>query len=282
MVDAWLNFVMNTALIYGNPPPAKELAAMEDCRWILKTGSAPATKNHRRSLERWKVEDALRVLRTTKDKAILDQVFSSNGHQVEESPDSPKEEYALPPDVVLRYLKQMETVPRLTYEKANFEVGMIVEAPLHEEDFMYGESLRTGCIHRYEKDRSISASHYGLIHTKLRKFIVVALHSRHYVAIPLYSHNQDGLSKVPEKDEFVSVHDVRNGEEALQQSNHEPLIAYTRPECSALWRQTTAHLVYPVSRNYNLRITRIGSLDADSTDLLLKQFRSCLGYQEGY
>lgn len=157
-----------------------------------------------------------------------------------------------------------------------------------EEDFMYGASLHRAAAGRggssssstkAHGDRfSISASHYGYIHTKLRKFVVVALFAQHYVAVPMYTHNGEGLEKKPDRSEFVSVRDARSGvvggavlAEGL--SDHRVLVAEMRPEAMRLYEKTTVHFAYAVSRGYALKVTYLGELERGSRQKLLGLYR---------
>ena len=198
---------------------------------------------------------------------------------------------SLSPDWVWERLPQAETTVREMLRKENFQIGLIIEAPLHEEDFMYGRSLASAkSTDQHNNKHAISASHYGYIHTKLRKFVVVALLQDHYLALPMYSHNSEGLEKKRDKNEYVSIHDVRNGngngsgnegegegegEGIAKLSDHEPLVTKDmRLDSFKLWRRTTVHVTYPISRNYHLRVSQLGSLTEESTKRLVQLFRT--------
>ena len=163
---------------------------------------------------------------------------------------------------------------------------------------MHGATLSSDTTSSSSPDFSITPSHYGYIHTKLRKFIIVALFAQHYVALPMYTHNGDGLDKKPDKNEFVSVRDARtttatnwrkrrigaDGKKVkagvaatAALSDHEVLIAEMRPETTRLYEKTTVHVAYAVSRNYQLRVHWLGDVEAAGVGRLVELWRSYMG-----
>ena len=157
--------------------------------------------------------------------------------------------------------------------KHRYRLGTIVRAPLHEEDYSGGNCdsypLETRAL---MKAKTITESPVGgVIHTKFRKFIVVALFDDHYLAVPLYSYNGDGLIE-KKADEYVSIQDHRS-DPIKPQSRHgllytgnlESHVAHYEP-------MTSAHFAYPVARKYKLPVVYEGELRADSTKLLLRLY----------
>ncbi|KAK0514933.1 hypothetical protein JMJ35_002312 [Cladonia borealis] len=166
--------------------------------------------------------------------------------------------------------------------KHRYRLGTIVRAPLHEEDYSGGNCesypLETRAL---MKAKTITESPVGgVIHTKFRKFIVVALFDDHYLAVPLYSYKGDGLIE-KKADEYISIQDHR-AETIKPQSRHGLL--YTgnlETHVDHYEPMTSAHFAYPVSRKYKLPVVYEGELRADSTKLLLRLYgASMLGGAE--
>ncbi|KAL8848034.1 MAG: hypothetical protein Q9221_006939 [Calogaya cf. arnoldii] len=95
-----------------------------------------------------------------------------------------------------------------------YKLGMIIRAPLHEQDSAVarrpgaggaGSSVATAASEATKAEHYRTESRNGTIFSKQRKMIVVALHTDHYVAIPLYTHNGRGLVNKRQPEEFVSV-----------------------------------------------------------------------------
>ena len=80
-----------------------------------------------------------------------------------------------------------------------YRPGLIIRAPLHEQDYITANSTITA-----PDNRSITPSEFGNIHTKYRKMIVVACFAKHYIAVPLFTHNGRGLVN-KKANEYVSI-----------------------------------------------------------------------------
>lgn len=146
---------------------------------------------------------------------------------------------------------------------------MIIRAPLHEQDSRgeartlgSGSSIASNASEATLAEKYTTPSRFGPIFTKSRKMIVVACHQDNYVAIPLYTHNGRGLVNKTSPDEFVSVKDHRDQDEEWKQlSRWKPLVTeYVREGIDPYEPKTTAHLAYPVSRNYRLPVVKEGYL----------------------
>lgn len=162
--------------------------------------------------------------------------------------------------------------------KEDYKPGMIIRAPLHEQDSR-GDARSLGTNSNVSvasasseatlAEKYTTPSRFGTIFTKYRKMIVVACHQDNYVAIPLYTHNGRGLVNKARPDEFVSVRDHRYKErekgEWRQLSKWEPLVTeYVREGIDLFETKTTAHLAYPVSRRYGLPVVNEGWLRGSS------------------
>ena len=100
--------------------------------------------------------------------------------------------------------------------KLLFKPGMIIRALTHEQDFHDTADGSTMTI----ADKYTTESKFGLIHSKYRKMIVLALYETHYLAIPLYTHNGNGVARKSRPDEYISVRDHRSSGPFTQQTRH--------------------------------------------------------------
>ncbi|KAL8738459.1 MAG: hypothetical protein Q9190_008005 [Brigantiaea leucoxantha] len=168
--------------------------------------------------------------------------------------------------------------------KSHFKPGMIIRAPLHEQDFKGGKGTSIAgsnatAVTAAADEKYTTESRFGPIFTKYRKMIVVAMHEDNYVAVPLYTHNGKGLKHKTAPDEFVSIrdhrlqdhHDQHGGWSKL--SKWDPLVTeYVRDGIDVFDRMSTAHLAYPVSRKYVLPVVHEGQLRATSLRMLVELF----------
>ncbi|KAI4233214.1 MAG: hypothetical protein L6R40_007137 [Gallowayella cf. fulva] len=164
----------------------------------------------------------------------------------------------------------------------DYKLGMIIRAPLHEQDSANARrpgggggcsSVATNSSEATLAEHYKTESKFGTIFTKYRKMIVVALHQDHYVSIPLYTHNGRGLVNKRQPDEFVSVKDHRLGEDFVPLSRWEPLITESiREGIDVFDRKSTAHLAYPVSRRYQLPVVYEGRLRKSSYGILVSLY----------
>ncbi len=148
--------------------------------------------------------------------------------------------------------------------KEIFKPGMIIRAALHEQhlDDTAGDT-----------DKNKVESRFGAIHTKFRKMIVVGLYQDHYIALPMYTHNGNGLSNKAQPDEFISVKDHRSKVAFANLSKYQALVTETVNEGIELFHpKATLHLTYPVSRKYDLPVVYEGRLDKSSIKNLVGLF----------
>lgn len=187
-------------------------------------------------------------------------------------PPSYNRSYTPEPDKDLLRVRR-EANHGIRLRKEDYTPGLIIRAPLHEQDSR-GESGTHGSCSSVASNGSqatlaekyTTASRFGPIFTKYRKMIVVACHEDNYVAIPLYTHNGKGLVNKARPDEFISVKDHRDKDEDWKRlSTWEPLVTeYVREGIDPYEPKTTAHLAYPVSRSYRLPVVKEGWLEAAS------------------
>lgn len=149
--------------------------------------------------------------------------------------------------------------------KEAYRPGMIVRAAIHEPNLdQIGRSSIT-------IDRSVTETFYGLVTSKMRKLIVIALYDDHYTAIPLYTHNGHGLSRKAKPNEYVSVRDHRRRGPFNALSVHKALVTeQLKPDVDLFDPVTTAHLTYSVSRPYILPVVHEGFLESASTEELIE------------
>ena len=147
--------------------------------------------------------------------------------------------------------------------KHEFQAGMIINANHFEEDRNQGES-RGVSNHR-------TRTSLGFVHHKTRYMIVAKLYHTHYVCVPLYTHEGNGLQgKEQYAQEFMSVRHgrIRKSDFNNQSVGRELVTDGTGPRLDPL---SVAWLTHTVSRDYGLNVAKCGSLDADSLTRLLQQ-----------
>ncbi|KAL8797794.1 MAG: hypothetical protein Q9195_000146 [Heterodermia aff. obscurata] len=151
-----------------------------------------------------------------------------------------------------------------------YRPGLIIRAPLHEQDYMTANSTVT-----IPDNKSITPSEFGLIHTKYRKMIVVACFARHYIAVPLFTHNGRGLVN-KKTNEYVSIRDHRNKSRSFRAlSQYKPLTTeHMNDETNILDVLTTAHITYPHSKHYSCKVVHEGHLDTGSINHLVALFNT--------
>ena len=153
-----------------------------------------------------------------------------------------------------------------------FKPGMILRCSMHEEDCA-GTSRGADIT---VASKFVSKSFAGNVFTKIRIMIVVATHKHHYCAVPLYTHNGNGLSKktTEEKVEYISVRDHRIEGKFIPQSEHGFLrTEYIKPGINILDPRSTAHINYSLPRKYDLPVVFQGYLSGSATDRLVKLYR---------
>ncbi|MCJ1474197.1 hypothetical protein MMC13_002855 [Lambiella insularis] len=103
-------------------------------------------------------------------------------------------------------------------EKAQYKPGMIIHAVLPEPD---GAKSNTpsGQSSTVSAAGDVIMSAYGPIFIKARPMIVVALHEKHYVAVPCYTHSGKGIGH-RNPDEYITVHDHRSTQPLAAQDGY--------------------------------------------------------------
>ncbi|KAL9134850.1 MAG: hypothetical protein Q9175_003970 [Cornicularia normoerica] len=174
-------------------------------------------------------------------------------------------------------------------QKMDLAVGMIIRAPVHEEDGTEGgkaidlpppagDSHQSHASNQSKMDRYTSQWSFGHISTKVRIFIVVALLNRHYLAVPLYTHNGTGIGKKKNPTEYIYVHDklrAKGGVSCPPHPNKEgwealsAVISRDDRNVPAYERTSCVHFAHPVPRRYGLNVGLEGKLEDASTVRLM-------------
>ncbi|KAI9877659.1 MAG: hypothetical protein M1830_003178 [Pleopsidium flavum] len=148
--------------------------------------------------------------------------------------------------------------------KELYKPGMIIRAAVHEQhlDDAIGKT-----------DKNKTESKFGAIHTKIRKMLVIALYQDHYVALPIFTHNGNGLSNKAKPDEFVSVKDHRSKAAFTNLSKHQALVTETVNDgIDLIHPKSTAHLTYPICRKFDLPVVQEGHLEKASIKSLTELY----------
>ncbi|KAI4203414.1 MAG: hypothetical protein LQ350_001935 [Teloschistes chrysophthalmus] len=175
----------------------------------------------------------------------------------------------LPVEERRQSLVEQEAYQGSVFKKNFFRPGMIVRGILHEQDHIATSRGSNITI----SERNHTDSRYGPICTKFRKMIILTLHHDNYTAIPLFTHNGQGLAFKPNPEEFVSSRDHRAREQSPPQSKHEPLDTEIMDKgIDLIDVKSTAHFTYSLSRRYELPVVHEGELKKNSLNRLIDLF----------
>ncbi|KAL8964142.1 MAG: hypothetical protein Q9183_004665 [Haloplaca sp. 2 TL-2023] len=167
-------------------------------------------------------------------------------------------------------LVEIERNKGRVYKKYEYRPGMIVRGVLHEQDYIATSKGSNITI----SDRNRTDSRYGPICTKWRKMIVLGIFQDHYTAIPLFTHNGNGLANKQCPDEFVTIKDHRVKGNSPRQSKHEPLVTEVINSGVDLFDvKSAAHVTYTLSRKFELPVIMEGCLDRRSLNRLVELFK---------
>lgn len=110
-----------------------------------------------------------------------------------------------------------------------------------------------------------------MISGKDRHMVVVHVHDRHYIALPMYTHSGRGLEHLSASTaiEYMSVLDHRFTGVFKNQSTHRPLQTnFMHPAINVLLPQSVLHVAYPVCRQFRIPVLVEGNLSPASTSAL--------------
>ena len=150
-----------------------------------------------------------------------------------------------------------------------FKPGMIIRALCHEQDFHVTTDRSVMTV----ADKHTTDSKFGPIHSKYRKMIILALYETHYLAIPLYTHNGNGVTHKTKPDEYISVRDHRSQECFVKQTKHVELVTEEiNGGIHSYDPKSLAHITYPLARKYSLPVVVEGSVRNESVKRLWTLF----------
>ena len=153
------------------------------------------------------------------------------------------------------------------HSQDRFQVGAILNGPVHEQERNIGANP--------DADRNMTSTCHGPIYSKVRRMVVVQRWYGHYIALPFYSHNGNGLAYKENKNEFVTVQDHRSKVKARPQSEHNPLwTEYLKDGVPIYTPETTVHLTYPQARAYDKPCSIEGYLDRSSIKRLVEKYKT--------
>ncbi|KAL8681811.1 MAG: hypothetical protein Q9186_002126 [Xanthomendoza sp. 1 TL-2023] len=180
-------------------------------------------------------------------------------------------ESCLPIEEQNRDLLEIEELKTHSLSKADFKPGLIIRALLHEQDYEASSSRSNITI----ADKYRSNTNYGPIYTKCRKMIVLALFEDHYTAIPIFTHNGNGLARKKKPEEYVSIVDHRAKYESPPLNFNGQLVTDQMYNGTQLFdAKSTAHVTYALSRKYDLPCVKEGFLTKKSSNRLIKLFNA--------
>ncbi|OBT73934.1 hypothetical protein VF21_07422 [Pseudogymnoascus sp. 05NY08] len=173
---------------------------------------------------------------------------------------------------------------------------------LKSSDIAVGNVISTGYHHAYTQriwPDDVYRSRYvresgdgcGDVHSKYRKFVIVALFKKHFVTLPIYSHRIASLQTRGDHNEYAEILD------STLKDFTPPRLPRPNPLCRGsigniwLWSKaktienrnwarmadtSVAWLARPVAHDNSTKAKVVSSLDKDSTERLLRWARDCL------
>ena len=203
--------------------------------------------------------------------------------------------YPKPSDYSISYKRRANQTPMeqagnfeyLPFPRSEFKVGTIIRMNVHEPDFkgtsktaVFKASQASTLVgggpgvgrrkeHRHHGD-------FGPIYSENRICIVVNVAKSVYFAVPLFTHEGKGLSKIDpgEREDWISVEDHRKLGHCQQQSQHRPLrTAYMSPHANILDAMSTAWIPYGFPCRFDVPVAYQGKLDKASAERLVRLHR---------
>ena len=270
-------------------PPNKRQRREDDSDYIRR-GDAPAHVLQNRTIARLKSTAGSAVSRSS-NGCHQPRTYNPNDPNDKKSRSRANFEILEIRDCPLPRMEDISATVCCRFPKEEFVVGTIIKAPVHEEDFNWtprppsvqaseasgerGRYSRSGMSTQWttqKKGRHITFSNWNdPIYTEVRFMIIIALFYDHYLAIPLYTHGGNGLTRKDNKWEYASIEDYREPR-SLQEARFLLHTEYLKPDCKHLLPNSVAHIAYPVSRKYTLPVAPQGRLTEDSKTALVKVF----------
>lgn len=132
---------------------------------------------------------------------------------------------------------------------------------------------------------SVCESSVGDVISKYRYMIVIAVYKTHFLALPMYSHNRNGLAG--KEDYYIEQHmmmkeaGVKLDEGTVNYTPYEPIEYYPTNSPSKVWNGTCVWVTRPVDVAYDQDIVRVGITREDFVRLTMV-FRKLLSKGMGF
>ncbi|KAH6678504.1 hypothetical protein B0J14DRAFT_697500 [Halenospora varia] len=161
------------------------------------------------------------------------------------------------------------------HKHEEYEVGVIFSVGIHEHDD--DQKFRP----QLKPDQSQTKNH-GIVNSKYRKHIVIAIHTDRVTAVPIYTYMGRGCKGKVNADEHVSIRDFAlKGFEAAAETKHGKLWAMTQPRFLDVgnpgWHMmsnvTSVLFTAPYSHKTSRKVTISGKLTGESVEALLDLYQ---------
>ncbi|KFY35414.1 hypothetical protein V494_05942 [Pseudogymnoascus sp. VKM F-4513 (FW-928)] len=164
-------------------------------------------------------------------------------------------------------------------------VGNIISTG-HHESYTELRSQNDEYRSKYARESGDSCGH---VHSKYRKFVIVARFKMHFVALPIYSNRLRGLEARDDRNEYAEILDYTLKKKALL-PRPQPLCrgstdniwlwSEAYPIVERAWARmadtSVAWMSRPVVHANNIRAKVVSRLDKESEEQLLRWARDCL------
>lgn len=178
------------------------------------------------------------------------------------------------------YITMLESSTFIYHEfaKHEFQPGVIILAPLHEEDFRRTprpshQESSVAMSHRTGQKSHVSHTDFGVIYSETRIHIVVEAHGSIYETIPLFTYKNKGLL-YKNRNEYASIVDHRYPELSKREAPQVLVTGQLQHGVEAFRSCSVAHLVHPVSRQYNCQVRYMGRIRDADVSLLVDLYRN--------
>lgn len=295
LLDHWSpirdHFPMRDSYSSRDQQPSNKRQRRDDTFDYPSQRNAPTHVMQNRTIARLKSTSASATSRARSTSSYQARAYNPNNPDDKKSRSRTNFEILEIRNYPLPRMKDISATICCRFPKEEFQVGTIIKAPIHEEDFNWtpcppsmevsesigeqGRYFHSGMSNPRitdKKGRHITFSNWNdPIYTEVRHMIVVALFYDHYLAIPLYTHGGNGLAHKNNKWEYASIQDHREPR-SLREAGLLLHTEYLKPDCKHYLPKSVAHVAYPVSRKYTLPVAPQGRLREDSVKDLVKLF----------
>ena len=296
LLDHWSpihdHFPMRDSYSSRDQQPPNKRQRRDDTFDYPSQRNAPTHVMQNRTIARLKSTSASATSRARSTNSYQARAYNPNNPEDKKSRSRTNLEILEIRNYPLPRMKDISATICCRFPKEEFQVGTIIKAPIHEEDFnwtpcppsmevsesageqgRYSHSGMSNPRITHQKGRHITFSNWNdPIYTEVRYMIVVALFYDHYLAIPLYTHGGNGLAHKDNKWEYASIQDHREPR-SLREAGTLLHTEYLKPDCKHLLPKSVAHIAYPVPRKYTLPVAPQGRLREESVKELVKLFK---------